>query len=152
MKQKQIWMAMVTDEGEVVFSRLCCSERKAEKTVVDYLRKERKFKCRNINDACFWIGEKDLPLNLMIFELQSEEFKDVIFPLSIASPPDEKDLYRVVYVIDVNASSPSGAAKVSYEIMKDVNSMPPVLYVIDNKDKILTIDLSEVDYVNRTKQ
>ena len=43
MKTKKIWMALVTDDDEVVFSRACPSERKAEKAIVAYLRKDQGF-------------------------------------------------------------------------------------------------------------
>ena len=145
MKQKQIWMALVTDENEVVFSRACSTKRKAEKSIVDYLRKDRDFKGTDFGQACFWIGEKDLRLDLMVFSMQPEEFEDVKLPLplSINSPPNEKGLFRVVYVIDVGAGNVIEAAMNAYEMMSDSDSLPPVMEVIDNKGNKIKIDLSE---------
>ena len=145
MKKKQIWMALVTDENEVVFSRACQSKRKAEKAIVDYLRKNQDFEVADFGQACFWIGEKDLRLDLMVFAMQPEEFEDVKtpLPLSITPPPNEKGLFRVVYVIDVGASNVIEAAMNAYEMMSDSDSLPPVLEVIDNKGNKIKIDLSE---------
>ena len=64
----------------------------------------------------------------------------------IKPPPKEKGdepLFRVVYVIDVNAAGPKEAAEVAYQIMADPDSMPPVLYVIDDNRKSVKIDLSK---------
>ena len=145
MKQKQIWMALVTDENEVVFSRACQNKHKAEKSIVDYLRRNRDFEGTDCGQACFWIGEKDLRLDLMVFPMQPEEFEDVTLPLplSITPPPNEKGLFRVVYVIDVGAGNVIEAAMNAYEMMSDSDSLPPVLEVIDNRGNQIKIDLSE---------
>ena len=60
----------------------------------------------------------------------------------IEPPPKEKDLYRVVYVIDVNADSPLDAAKMTERIMTNPDSLAPVLEVVDQGDKVTKIDLS----------
>ena len=62
----------------------------------------------------------------------------------IEPPPKEKDLYRVVYVIDVGATDALKAAKVTHEIMTDLDSLAPVLEVIDQKGDIEKIDLSKI--------
>ena len=61
----------------------------------------------------------------------------------IEPPPKEKDLYRVVYVIDVNANSPLDAAKMTERIMTDPDSLAPVLEVVDQGGKVTKIDLSK---------
>ena len=61
----------------------------------------------------------------------------------IEPPPKEKDLYRVVYVIDVNADSSLDAAKKTHQIMTDPNSLAPVLEVVDQSGKVAKIDLSK---------
>ena len=66
--------------------------------------------------------------------------------LTIAPPPKEKaeeSLFRVVYVIDVNAADAYAAAQYTHRIMTDPDSIPPVLQVIDHKGKTVTVDLSE---------
>ena len=66
--------------------------------------------------------------------------------LTIALPPEDKGeepLFRVVYVVDVNASNAHAAAEYTHRIMADPNSMLPVLQVIDHKGKTATVDLSE---------
>jgi hypothetical protein len=143
MKQKRIWMAIVTEESEVVFCKPCRDQQKAEKAIVDYFRRNRKFKGKNVDDICFWIREEGLPMDLIIFPMQPEEFTDVRLPLSITPPPNEKGLFRVVYVLDVGAGNITEAALNAYEMMSDSDSLPPVLEVIDNKGNKIKIDLSE---------
>ncbi len=66
--------------------------------------------------------------------------------LTIEPPPDSKDdepLYRVVYMIDVNASDVVEAARYTHRIMTDPGSMAPVLHVIDSEGHESIIDLSE---------
>jgi hypothetical protein len=146
MKQKNIWMALVCYENDVSFSRACSTERKAEKAIIEYLRKEEGFDGKDFDDACFWIGENDLRLDLMVFEMEPEEFRPVWNSLALFRddlPLREKGLYRVIYQIDVGADSAVKAAKTVHEIMTDTDSMPPVLEVIDNKGNKIEIDLSE---------
>lgn len=146
MKPKQIWMAVVTDENEVAFSNACQSERKAERAIAAYLRKNHEFDGKDFSEACFWIGEKDLRLNLMVFPMGPEDFKSVWNRLAIFRsdlPLREKGLYRVIYEIDVGADSAVQAAKTVHEIMTDLDSLPPVLEVIDNKGSKIRIDLSQ---------
>ena len=64
----------------------------------------------------------------------------------IQPPPAEKGdepLFRVIYVIDVNAADALGAAKVTHNIMTDPDSIPPVLEVMDHTGKVENIDLNE---------
>ena len=61
----------------------------------------------------------------------------------IEPPPKERDLYRVVYVIDIGAESPLDAAKKTHEIMANPDSIAPVLEVIDGSGKRVKIDLSK---------
>ena len=61
----------------------------------------------------------------------------------ISPPPEDKGLFRVIYVIDVNASSILEAAKSTHQIMADPDSILPVLDVMDCKGKVVTIDLSK---------
>ena len=64
----------------------------------------------------------------------------------IQPPPAEKGdepLFRVVYVIDVNAADALEAAKLTHQIMTDPDSMQPVLEVMDQTGMVEKIDLSE---------
>ncbi|MEN6425881.1 MAG: hypothetical protein ABFE13_10995 [Phycisphaerales bacterium] len=66
--------------------------------------------------------------------------------LTIEPPPKEQgpqQLYRVVYTIDVDAMHAKQAAERAHEIMKDPQSMPPILDVIDSEGRLTRIDLSE---------
>jgi len=55
----------------------------------------------------------------------------------------DQPLFRVVYVIDVNATSSLDAARTAHRIMSDPDSQAPVLEVIDHRGKAVSIDLSE---------
>lgn len=66
--------------------------------------------------------------------------------LPIEPPPKENGperLYRVVYVIDVNAPNPQRAAECAHEIVKDPESMRPVLEVLDGAGRCTRVDLSQ---------
>ena len=72
--------------------------------------------------------------------------------LHIAPPPrdsGEKPLFRVVYTIDVDGSSPRDAAGKAHEMMKDPASMPPILDVLDHGGNLTTVDLSKTDGVSQ---
>lgn len=55
----------------------------------------------------------------------------------------QEPLFRVVYIIDVNAADPLDAARYAHRIMTDPNSMAPALHVIDHAGRVRLIDLSE---------
>ena len=64
---------------------------------------------------------------------------------AIEPPPKEsgpEQLYRVVYIIDVNAADPKEAAEYTHRIVTDPDSMPPVLHVSDEGGGRIEIDLS----------
>jgi hypothetical protein len=64
----------------------------------------------------------------------------------IEPPPKDRGsepLFRVVYVIDVNALNALEAAKLTHQIMTDPDSLLPVLDVIDGCGKVVNIDLSK---------
>ncbi|MHC4582638.1 MAG: hypothetical protein ACYS14_14365, partial [Planctomycetota bacterium] len=65
--------------------------------------------------------------------------------LKIDLPPKEKGdepLFRVVYIIDVNAADVREAAEYTHRIMTDRESLRPVLQVIDSKSVCAAVDLS----------
>jgi hypothetical protein len=64
----------------------------------------------------------------------------------IEPPPKDRGsepLFRVVYVIDVNALNALEAAKLTHQIMTDPDSLSPVLEVMDCKGTVVKIDLSK---------
>ena len=66
--------------------------------------------------------------------------------LTIEPPPREAGpewLYRVIYMIDINAKSPRQAAKRAHTLMQDPESMPPVLDILDSTGRRTRVDLSE---------
>ncbi len=146
MKKKSIWMAVVNDNNTAVFIKACLNRRKAETAIVAHLREHNAFDGKAFDEACDWIGEKDLRLDLMIFQMHPEDFREVWKCLPYFRtdlPLREKGLYRVIYEIDVGASSAIEAARSAHEMMGDSESMPPVLDVIDNKGTKIRIDLSK---------
>jgi hypothetical protein len=65
--------------------------------------------------------------------------------LQIDLPPKEKrpePLYRVVYVIDVNATDVRDAAEYTHRIMTDLSSLAPVLHVLDHRGHDTIVDLA----------
>jgi hypothetical protein len=66
--------------------------------------------------------------------------------LTIEPPPQEtspEPLYRVVYMIDINANDPRQAAERAHALMQDGQSMPPVLDILDSTGRCTQVDLSE---------
>ena len=63
--------------------------------------------------------------------------------LKISSPPREKGLFRVVYVIDIAASSYLEAAMSAHEIMTDPEAIAPVFDVMDSYGNVTEVDLSK---------
>ena len=66
--------------------------------------------------------------------------------LTIEPPPQEmgpERLYRVVYMIDIDARNAQQAAERAYDLMKDPQSMRPVLDVLDAAGRRARVDLSE---------
>jgi len=64
--------------------------------------------------------------------------------LMIEPPPTEagvEPLYRVVYMIDINAKGPRQAAERVHVLMQDAESMPPVLDVLDSHGRRTRVDL-----------
>lgn len=55
----------------------------------------------------------------------------------------DEPLFRVVYIIDVNATGPLAAARQVHRIMTDPESQPPVLDVLNDRGMVVSIDLSE---------
>jgi hypothetical protein len=71
-----------------------------------------------------------------------------VSPKGFTLEPPPKDtgpesLYRVVYVIDINAKCAKQAAERAYQIMKDPQSMPPVLDIIAVDGRRTRVDLSQ---------
>jgi hypothetical protein len=69
-------------------------------------------------------------------------------PTGLVIEPPHKEggkepLFRVVYVIDVNAMDPLDAAKRTHRIMADPESLAPVLEVMDHRGHVTRVDLSE---------
>lgn len=65
--------------------------------------------------------------------------------LTISPPPKETQgqrLFRVVYQIDIHATSPLRAAQQTHHILVDPDSQPPVVDVMDHNGRVIRIDLS----------
>lgn len=154
MKHKSIWMAVVNETDEVIFCRACRSECQAQKAIVTYLHNHKEFDGHAFDHAVFWIGDKDLRLDLMVFAMQPDDFKEVWDRLATFRtdlPLDDKGTYRVIYEIDVGAASAVEAAKTVHEIMQDSDSLPPVLDIIDHKGSKIRIDLNQSKGTNHAQ-
>ena len=76
----------------------------------------------------------------------TEDSKAMPRGLHIAPPPrdsGQKPLFRVVYAIDIDASSPCEAAKNAHDMMRDPASMPAILDVLDHRGNVTRVDLCE---------
>jgi hypothetical protein len=65
--------------------------------------------------------------------------------MNIEPPPresGEEQLFRVVYVIDVNVADARQAAEDAHHIMSDPAAMAPILHILDHAGKVTTIDLT----------
>ena len=146
MKNKNIWMAVVNRKDRVVFAKGVQSQRQAETAIVKYLQKNEEFHGKDFGEACFWIGEKDLRLDLQVFEMKAKDFRDVQLSagLLIEPPPKEKGLYRVVYEIDVTAPDKVKAAEDTWEMMQAKDALDPVLTVLDHKGNQTKLDLIDI--------
>lgn len=68
----------------------------------------------------------------------------------ITPPPKEKDLYRVIYEIDIGARSPRQAAETAWQqMMRAEDAFDPVLTIIDSSGKQTKLDLSELLEFNK---
>jgi hypothetical protein len=66
--------------------------------------------------------------------------------VTVEPPPKEtgpEPLYRVVYMIDISAKGPRQAAELTYRLIQDPDSMPPVLDVLDHRGQRTRVDLSD---------
>lgn len=144
MKKKNLWMAMVTCENEVVFSKPWKSRRKAETAIVAYLRENEEFDGDSFSDACSWIAENDLRLDLSVFPMEAEDFENTRSGYTVQPPPKEKGLFRVIYAIDVSACDTAKAAQQAWEMMRSEDAVDPVFTLIDSKGALTTLDLFDV--------
>ncbi len=63
----------------------------------------------------------------------------------IKPPPKDQGLlplFRVVYAIDVDAENETQAAKIAYQMMRDKESLAPILTVINSEGKATQVDLA----------
>jgi hypothetical protein len=68
---------------------------------------------------------------------------------TIDPPPKDKNLFRVVYSIDVPAANAQRAAEMAFKMMRSKESMAPILVVIDSKGRQSALDLAETLEFNR---
>jgi hypothetical protein len=65
--------------------------------------------------------------------------------LLIGWPPHEESdhpLFRVAYVIDINAVNSRQAAELAHQLMTEPKSLPPVLHVLNAAGTVVPVDLS----------
>ena len=146
--QKEVWVLAVMGKNMVVHTQAYNSRFRAEKAMLDYLRSYEGYDGKdNIAEACDWLAKQEGTLRVDICSTQVDcSGASPPLGLTIAPPPKdsgEDPLFRVVYVIDVNAGDAHAAAEYTHRIMADPNSILPVLKVIDHTGKTVTVDLSE---------
>jgi len=155
---KKLWVAAVTNRGDVVHARACSRKRQAVYGVGAYLKVEEGYDGPvTLPDICAWLAEHDERLGIELFAASVDAAAEDSCPcdapdnpntqrgLVIDPPPQEEGsepLYRAVYAIDVNAENPLQAAKRAHILMQDPESMPPVLDVLDSKGRRTHVDLS----------
>jgi len=67
----------------------------------------------------------------------------------IEPPPKEKNLFRVVYVIDVGAADERKAAETAWQMMRAEDAFEPVMVILDSDGRQTKLDLS--DYIEFNK-
>jgi hypothetical protein len=157
--RKKIWVLAVADRGTVVHGRAFRRRSKAVQGLAEYLTAHDGYTGpAEMPSICDWLAEHDERLSIEIFpaslDLSPQETVEPTLGkrmapsqgFTIEPPPKEKGpepLYRVVYVIDVNAPNPQQAAERVYEIMQDPQSMRPVLEVLEPLGRCTRVDLSQ---------
>ena len=88
----------------VLYSRKVVRVSEKQKTRLSSISaKTNAFDAKDFGDACFWIGENDLRLDLQVFEMKAKDFDSIQLQdgLLIEPPPKEKGLFRVVYAMSM---------------------------------------------------
>ena len=158
-RQKQ-WILAIADKGIIAYAEAYRSKKMAEQGLVDYLRQEENYDGPDeISEAANWLTEHDERLSADIFAAEpcqenSDNGVSTDAPyeakrLSTIEPPPQESgpepLWRVLYTIDVNAADARKAALAAHQMMKDSQSWPPVLEVMDSQGHVQRVDLAEVD-------
>ena len=142
MKQKTIWMAVITEKSRILFSKASKSNEKSKTAIVLYLQKHFNFDGDDIQEACSWVGDRNLSLELMTFEVDLKDFDDISLQAGLLiKPPEKKNHYRVVYKIDVAGSNKVEIAEKAWEKMRTDAADDPVLTLIDSNGDLTTLDL-----------
>lgn len=155
---KKLWVAAVTNRGDVVHAEAVAGKVKAVKALAEYLKTEEGYVGpAELPGICAWLAEHDERLGIELFaasvDAAGEDSCSCDTPdnpkarrcLVIDPPPQEEGpelLYRAVYAIDVNAHNAHQAAERAYDIMTDPESMRPVLYVLDGDGSQSIVDLA----------
>jgi hypothetical protein len=158
-QRKKVWVLAVAFSGTVVHGGAFSRRSQAVQGLAEYLRANEGYSGpAEMPSICAWLAEHDERLSIEIFpaslglspqETVEQTHGKRMVPsqgLTVAPPPKEKGpepLYRVVYVIDVNAPNPQQAAERVYEIMKDPQSMRPVLEALEPSGRCTRVDLSQ---------
>ena len=147
-RHKEAWVLVVMDKSTAVHIHAYDSESRAQKEMLEYLRNHYGYDGQgNVDEARNWIAEHSETLKVEICPIKMDD-SAAISPsmgLIIDPPPEDKGdepLFRVVYIIDVNAADVHEAAEYTHMIMSDPSSLPPVLHIISHKGETTTVDLS----------
>lgn len=149
-ERKRVWVLAIADRGIVVHGQAYGRRLQAVQGLAEYLKSNEDYtgpaQMPAISD---WLAEHDERLSVELFtaSLDAPGDEQDSDGLTIEPPPEEEGseepLYRVVYIIDVNAVDVRDAAEYTHRIMTDPASMRPVLHVVDGKGCDTVIDLSK---------
>jgi hypothetical protein len=113
---------------------LCENEATKEVAVsVDKLSDETRALCAVCEEAYDWGVQHGLH--------NAAPGRYILPPPLEDNPPGS--LWRAVYAIDVSAADAQQAAERAYQIMRDPQSLRPVLDVLDSKGDCTRVDLSQ---------
>jgi hypothetical protein len=142
MKQKTIWMAVIAEKSRILFSKAFNNNEESKAAIVGYLQKNFNFDGDDIQEACGWVGDCNLSLELMTFEVDLKDFDGIQLQAGLLiGPPKEKNHYRVVYKIDIAGSDKVEVAEEAWKKMRAEDADDPVLTLIDSNGDLTPLDL-----------
>jgi len=149
MKQKTLWLAVITNKVTVLLSKATHSKEQAEAAIVDYLQKHFNFDEDDIQDACSWAADHNLSLEVMTFEVDLKDFEDVMLQPGLVVQPPPENYYRVVYETECYSRDGVDAAQMSWKAIRAKDAPDPVLTLIDSQGAVTTVDLANVHAFNK---
>jgi hypothetical protein len=151
MERNKIWMALVTDQNNIALCKLFQDLLLAQKAIVTYLQDNHNFEGDRIQDACTWICDNTLPIEVMTFEVDWQEL-DKVLPAKglLIKPPSNGDhYYRVVYETECYSHDGVDAAQMAWKAVRAKDAPDPALTLIDSKGAVTKVDLANLHAFNK---